>query len=305
MSKILVTGSAGFIGKRLTEKLLEKGCEVSGCDISPFPATVNNPKYRHYQIDFTDFTQIKSLFEHVKPKVCYHLGAIADLNYAREHPRGTVKVNVNGTANIAHICSENNVLLNFVSSCCVFGATPDHPSTEDAKKRPKEIYGCTKLAGEQIVLGYHYLYGLHYNIIRPSTVYGEGMRPALSIYVFMDKALKNEKLPIHGTGKQTRCFIYVDDLVDGMVKLVDKEMGAVNLAGAQELPVLEIAGKILRLTERNENNYTFVPDRPRQVLREQISIEKARKLLGWNPKTDIDSGLKKTLEWFVAGCMKK
>ena len=353
MAKILVTGASGFIGAKLVEKLLEKGHEVIGCDISPATVTtpmtkvdgllrlirrriivlipkqtmqkqlksftpfiphlknvgflakqVNNPKYEHYLTDFTDFTQMKSLFEHVKPEVCYHAGAIANLNYAREHPRETVKVNVDGTANMTHLCAENDVFLNFVSSCCVYGHTPDHPTTEEARKRPAEIYGCTKLAGEQIVLGYHYLYGLRYNIIRPSTVYGEGMRHALSIYIFIDKAMKGEKLPIHGKGTQTRCFIYVDDLVDGLVKLLDAEVGEVNLTGSQELSVLDIAAKVLRLTEKDMGNLVFVADRPSQVMREQISIEKAENHLGWHPKTSIDVGLKKTLDWYVA-CTKK
>lgn len=300
--RILVTGAGGFIGSRLVEALLESGFKVAGVDIDF--ARLIHPHYKHFRLDFTDYEKTYEVFRRFNPSICYHLGAIADLNYARVYPRKTVKVNVMGTANIADICSKEGILLNFVSSCCVYGHTPDHPSTEDARKRPAEIYGCTKLAAEQVILGYHQLYGLSYNIARPSSVYGEGMRSALAIYIFIDKALRGEKLPIHGSGKQTRCFVYVDDLVDGLLRLTTSGVRneVFNMAGSEEKSVLEVASKVMDLVGGGE--LEFVADRPGQVMKEQIDISKARQVLGWEPKTLLAEGLLKTMVW-MKKCRKK
>jgi len=302
--RILVTGASGFIGSRLVKTLLKHGYTVGGIDITQ--QRVLGDRYQHFNTDFTKYSEIYRAIKFFKPTIVYHLGAIANLNYARAYPKRTVEVNVMGTANIADVCAKENILLNFVSSCCVYGHTPDHPSKEDARKRPAEIYGCTKLAAEQVILGYHQLYGLQYNIVRPSTVYGEGMRSALAVYIFIEKALKGERLPIHGTGKQTRCFIYVDDLVDGLLRLITSGVTneVFNMAGAEELSVLELATKVIDLV--GDGDLEFVADRPCQVMKEQIDISKARQILGWEPKTRIDEGLVKALRWMrEKECLKK
>jgi len=293
--RILVTGSSGFIGSKLVQKLLSMEHEVIGLDI--VRSICDDENFKHFSVDFTDKNELLSLFDLVKPDVCYHVGAIADLNFARKHPAKTVEVNVMGTANLVEACKKHDILLNYVSTCCVYGNTTQHPTTEDAPKNPTEIYGQTKLAGECILLGYHQLYGMPFNIVRPSTVYGEGMRPALAVYIFLTKAMKGEIIPIHGTGKQTRSFIYIDDLIDGMVKVLERSRNQViNLAGAQEISVIQLAHKCYEVCER-EPNFEFVEDRKGQVMKEQISIEKAKNLFSWRPIVDFDIGLKKTLEW--------
>jgi len=279
--KVLVTGSSGFIGRRLVERLLRDNHEVIGCDIKP--SNLTNEKFRHFTVDFTIMNELLPLFKMTKPDVCYHVGAIANINFAREHPLETVNVNVMGTAVVAEACRRFGTLMNYISTCCVYGNTNVHPTPESAPTYPTEIYGCTKLAAEYVVKGFHKLYNLNYNILRPSTVYGEGMRPALAVYIFLNKALKGEKIPIHGTGKQTRSFIYIDDLVEGLVKLLQADVvnQTINLAGRQEVSVLQLARKCLRLAGRNTDDLEFVADRKGQVMKEQIDISKAKKLLDW------------------------
>jgi len=295
--KVLVTGSSGFIGKRLVERLLQDNHKVIGCDIKP--SNLTNEKFREFTVDFTIMDELLPVFRMTKPDVCYHLGAIADINYAREHPLKTVNVNVMGTAVVAEACRKFGTLMNYISTCCVYGNTNVHPTPENAPTHPTEIYGCTKLAAEYVVKGFHELYNLNYNILRPSTVYGEGMRPALAVYIFLKKVLNGEKIPIHGTGKQTRSFIYVDDLVEGLVKLLQADVvnQTINLAGRQEVSVLQLAQKCLKLTGRNDDDLEFVADRKGQVMKEKIDISKAKNLLDWEPKVNIDLGLKKSLEW--------
>lgn len=297
--KCLITGANGFLGQHLVKRLLTEGYEVLGLDIklSQNP-NMTQENFKNYQIDFTIEEELTSLFKKEKPNVCFHVGAVADLNYAREHPMETVNVNVLGTANVAKACVEYNTILNNISTCCIYGNTPIHPTPEDAPTYPTEIYGCTKLSAEYLIKGFQSLYDLKYNILRPSTIYGEGLRPALATYIFLQKVINNEALPIHGSGRQVRSYIYIGDLIEGFIKLLKSNIvnETFNFAGEKAISVLELAHKCSESCGR-EDNFVFLDDRPGQVMNEQISIEKAKKVLGWQPKMDFDEGLERTLRW--------
>jgi len=200
--KILVTGGSGFIGKALIERLKKEGHEVENFDLS----------------EGKDLRNLKQVERAVKGKdVVFHLAAIADLNVSREKPKENMDINVLGTMNVAEACWRHKTLLFYTSTCCVYGNQPKHPVDEETLPRPTEIYACSKLAGEYVILGYAKTCGLQYNIARIATTYGPGMRPALAVYIFFDRALKNKPIPIHGTGKQTRTLTYIDDIVEGLV----------------------------------------------------------------------------------------
>jgi nucleoside-diphosphate-sugar epimerase len=240
--KILVTGSSGFIGTKLVEDLIKSGHDVLGCDL--VPARIVDEHFTHFTIDFTNMNELCRLFDSSKQiDVCYHLGAVANLNYARVHPLETLQVNINGTQNIAHLCSMFNTTLNFVSTCCVYGNTTVHPSPEDSPYDPTEMYGCSKISAEYVVKGFNRLNGLKYNILRPSTVYGPSMRSALAVYIFINNLLKGDIIPIHGSGMQTRCFLYVDDLIDGFIRVLDKGVigETFNFAGKDSVRVIDLA----------------------------------------------------------------
>ncbi|OYD16940.1 hypothetical protein CH330_01340 [candidate division WOR-3 bacterium JGI_Cruoil_03_51_56] len=195
---------------------------------------------------------------------------------------------------------EGDVTFSGNSTACVFGNTPNHPSTEESICVPTDIYGVTKVVGETIIKGLHEKNGLTYDILRFGTTYGPGLREALAIHIFIRQALENQPLTIHGSGLQTRCMIYIDDLIEGITKVLEKGIAdeTLNLATEEELSVLQIANMILEQTRCPSDMLKFVPDRPGQIIKEEISMAKTQKLLDWTPQTRFKMGLKKTLEWF-------
>lgn len=285
--KILVTGGSGFIGNALMMELDKRGHSPISFDLKPsktFPTTIGN------------ITNRSEVFDAVNGiDYVYHLAAIADLNYARENIDETIRVNVGGTYNVALTCRRFNVPLLFASTLCVYGETPEHPSWEDSLLIPTEIYALTKIVGEYIVQRV----APHFLIMRFGTTYGPGMRDALAINIFIRQALANQRLTIDGTGEQTRQFIYIDDLTDALVRALDRDFyrGILAVAGDEELSVNQIADQILESLGKPRSMKVYRPDRPGQIMREDISIEKARKTLGWTPKTSFGEGLRKTIEW--------
>ncbi|MCP8303927.1 MAG: NAD-dependent epimerase/dehydratase family protein [archaeon] len=292
--KILVTGSAGFIGARLCEGLKEEGYFVRGFDrISVREGYADEhivgdllePEQVDYAVSGTD--------------AVFHLAAIANVNYAREHSLETVKVNVMGTSNVCEACKKYHVPIYYASTCCVYGNTSAHPTHEEAPLKPTEIYGCTKLAGEYVILGYNRLFGVPFNIMRYSTVYGKGMRKELAVFIFLEKAIRGEPIPIDGSGKQTRSFIYIGDLIEANISLLKSGVmnEIFNMAGREEVSVLEVAGEALRLAGDPNNRLFFREDRLGQVMKEQIDISKIRGTIGWEPKVGFKLGMKNTFNW--------
>jgi nucleoside-diphosphate-sugar epimerase len=282
-NKILITGGKGFLGKRLTKDLINKGHKVLTFDI----------------IDGQDITKPQQIERAIKNcDVVIHLAAVADLNYAREHPKETMDVNILGTINVLEGCRKYKKDLIFASTCCVYGNPDTHPVDEKTCPKPTEIYAHSKLAGEHLILGYAKHFGIKYNILRLATFYGPEMRPALSPYIFLSKVMKGEPIEIHGTGKQTRTFTYVDDIVNGIVAVLERGVWneIINITTEEETSVLKLAKLAMKIVGRKVP-LKFVADRPGQIKREQILARKARKLLGWKAKVSMEKGLKLTYEW--------
>jgi nucleoside-diphosphate-sugar epimerase len=294
--RVLVTGSSGFVGQYLVESLLGLNHKVVGCDLRTTSLTNNN--FHSYTTDFTNKKEIQRFFSKHEPDHCLHIGAIADLNYAREHGLETVRTNIFGTGVIAEMCRRFDCFLTYISTCCVYGDTNVYPTNEDAKLRPTELYGSSKLAGEYVVKGYQQLYGLKYNILRYSTIYGPRMRKALAIYIFLSKAIKKEKLPIHGDGGHTRSYVFIKDLVDATVRAMQVENQTINIAGSKAVSTSDLARLCWQIANPNEKEeLEFISDRPGNVKKEHIDITKAKMLLNWTPKTSIKEGLRVTCHW--------
>jgi len=278
--KVFVTGSKGFLGNAFSKLLLQHGYEVVGYDL---PEDIRDREKVSASVNGCDCV--------------FHLAAVSDLNYARLHQKETLDVNVMGTASVAEACSKHKVPLNFISTGCVYGNNGVSVSDEESPKHPTEIYAYSKLAAEQIVEAYHVNDGLNYNIIRPVVFYGPNMRKELAIYIFLECAKNNKPLLIHGSGKQTRAFIYIDDVVDALIRLVDKPMNqAFNVAGTEEISILDLAHKCCGVVG-SAPPIRHVEDRYGQLFHETLSIMKAQKLLGWTPKWNLDRGLEATYQW--------
>lgn len=286
--KALVTGGSGFIGSKLTQRLKANGLEVFNFDNAG--GIVSN-----------DLRYIDSVLTAVKGKdYVFHLAAVADLNWAKVHPIEAMQINVQGTWNVAYACQQYGAKLYYASTCCVYGNQPVHPETEEMLPRPAEIYACSKMAGENVIMGFHHTYGLEYNMMRFATIYGEGTRPALATHIFLRQAITGQPITVHGEGKQTRTLTYIDDLVDAieMLFLSSKVNGVWNMSTEEEVSALQMAQDIRQVTGSN-SKIEFIPQRVGQTFKESISAKKMKEEVGWKAKTKWHDGIRKMHKWFV------
>jgi nucleoside-diphosphate-sugar epimerase len=284
MSKILVTGGKGFIGSKLIERL-SKDNQVESFDV----------------VDGQDLRKLEQVCKAVKGKdAVFHLAAVADLNWARVHPIETMEINIRGTWNVAYACSKFNAKLNFASTMCTYGNQKVHPSTELSLPNPSEIYACSKLAGESIIKGFYYTYGLQYNMMRFATIYGEGTRPALGTHIFLRQALTNKPITIHGDGNQTRTLTYITDLIDAIEALYKsgKFNQIWNLTSEEEVSANQMAESIKEIT-KSRSEIIHIPQRIGQTHKEQVSARKMFNEVGWKAKVDWNEGIRKMYEWFI------
>lgn len=280
---ILVTGGKGALGKLLVPALVSRGYAVSTFDI----------------VDGEDLLNYEAIEKAVRGQdIVYHLAAVADLNYAREHPRETMDVNITGTINVADACVKHAAALYYVSTCCVYGNADTHPVDERTYPKPTEIYAHTKLAGEHAILGYASHFGLRYAILRVATYYGEGTRAALAPTVFLTRAMRGEPLTVHGTGEQTRTFTHVEDVVEGLVRVVEcgVENEIINITTEEERSVTELA-TLAKAVSGSPSEIILIADRPGQIRRETIKADKARTLLNWEAKIKLDEGVRRLHKW--------
>ena len=289
--KILVTGSSGFIGGQLSKALLDRGYDVTGFDLTPQPQS----NYPTIKGDLRNYNDVDKAVQGME--VVYHLGALANLNVCREKPLETVQVNVLGTANVSKACQKHDAKLIYASSCHIYGYQNHFPVTEDSIPNPSEIYSATKLAGEKIIQKFPG--GVRHTILHYGTAYGPYMRPQLAIYIFLDKAIKNEDITVSKPGTQTRQFIYIDDLIEGNILALDRpeaEGQILNLPGLEGISILRLARLCVEVA-KSKSEVVLGPSRPSDIALEFLSSEKAHFLLDWKPKNSLREGLEKTLNW--------
>jgi len=282
--RVLITGGKGFIGKHLASGLSQTGDIITSLDT----------------IDGRDIRNLEQVREAIQGKdIVFHLAAIADLNWAYIHPVETMKVNVEGTWNIAIACLEAKAKLYYASTACVYGNQEHHPSTEESPPNPAEIYACTKLAGENVIRGLHHSFGLEYNFMRFATIYGEGMRSALAPHIFLGQALRGEPITVHGEGKQTRTLTYIDDLIDAIVVLYQsgRVNGIWNMTTSRTVSAIQMAKDIKEITG-SKSEIVSILQRIGQTFQEEISADKMLRETGWGNKVDWEEGLRRTYQWF-------
>lgn len=269
--RILVTGSEGFLGKILTNKLLLQGHEIIPYDIS-------------LGKDILDF---KQLYEDMSNcDVCIHLAAIADLYIAEANPELTLDINVKATEKLIQFANELDVRILFSSTVCAYGNNGEGISTESSQLAPTEVYAKSKVEAEK----------MFYNdlekhcILRLATFYGPNMRESLAVSVFINSILSGKEIKIHGNGLQTRCYTHVEDICSGIITVLNsKANGIFNISTEEETSVIELIELICKISNR-EAKKILVPDRFGQIVRSKISSEKLQKL-GWKPKYNIELGL--------------
>jgi UDP-glucose 4-epimerase len=288
---ILVTGGSGFIGSHIVDKLVERAYDVRVFD---------KQKLRRDDVEWYkgDVLNDKEVLEACKDvEAVFHLAAIADVNLALFHPELCFRVNEVGTLNVlkAAIAREvNRVIL--ASTTWVYGRTAGKADENTPIPLPEHIYTKTKIGQEQLIVAWHKHYGLPYTILRYGIPYGPRMRSNMAIAIFVEKVTKKEPITIFGDGNQGRCFIYVEDLADGNIAAL-KDSGKneiFNIAGPEFISMNHVITVLREIL--GEAKVGYAPARQHDFKGLVVSIDKARKLLGWEPKTSLKEGIRKYIE---------
>lgn len=305
MKRILVTGGAGFIGSFLCEKLLEQGHEVICLD-NFFTGSKRNVVHLMDNYRFELIRHDITLPIYLEIDQIYHFACPASPVHYQYNPVKTVKTNVMGTINMLGVAKRVKARFLLASTSEVYGDPQVHPQPETYWGHVNPIgsrscYDEGKRVAETLTMDYHRKSRVDVKIIRIFNTYGPrmAMNDGRVVSNFITQALKNQDLTIYGDGSQTRSFCYVDDLVDGAIRMMAAEnfIGPVNLGNPNEFTMLELAETIIRLTgSRSKIRYLPLPeDDPSQ---RQPDIRLAREKLDWEPKVELDEGLKKTILYF-------
>src|ERR1700752_484570 len=305
MARYLIPGGAGFIGSHLCESFLAQGYEVICMDNYSTGAKENiasfasHPKFRFVDHNVSNFIEVKSPVDYV-----LHFASPASPIDYLELPIPTLKVGALGTHNTLGLAKSKKAVFLLASTSEVYGDPLVRPQNEEYWGNvnpvgPRGVYDEAKRFAEAMTMAYHRYHGLNTRIVRIFNTYGPRMRMRDGRVVpnFITQALKGEQLTVYGQGQQTRSFQYVDDLVAGIQKLLEADHHLpVNIGNPHEMTVLEFAQKIIEMTDsKSEIIYKPLPEDDPQV--RQPDIAKAKTILGWEPKIDLQQGLAKTIEY--------
>lgn len=306
MKKIIVTGGAGFIGSHLVDKLLEQGNNVTVIDncntgrIENLPK--KNPNCFFYGADI--LSDIDHAFE--DKDIVFHLAALTRPQWSIKNPVEANLVNVEGTLRVLKYSLENKVKrVVFASSSSLYGIQETYPTPEDVTPKPMSPYALQKLLGEQYCELFERMYGLQINCVRPFNVYGTRQRPdggyAAAVPKFIDMIKKGEQAQITGDGSQSRDFTYVDDVVDLFIAAANSKVfgESFNAGAGNSVSINYIYNTICKLMGSDIKPIHIDP-----VLEPHMTYantNKAKRLLNWEPKVDIEEGLKRTIEGTLGG----
>ncbi len=308
--RILVTGADGFMGSHLTERLLEAGATVSiyvrgNSTIGTTQYNLKNVKPLEKRLEDIITGDIGSpdcrvLVKNNRPEIIFHLAADAYVPNSFTHPLEVMETNVLGTLNMLHAVMESKRIKRIVctSSSEIYGMTIGGAINEEHPLYPSSPYAASKVAADRYCYAYWTTYHVPVAIIRPFNTYGPRHTYDV-IPKFIELALKGETLTIHGDGKQTRDFTYVDDMIEAFLLMGShpRAVGkAVNFGTGKDIDVNYIAKKIKEISDSG-SRIIHTSDRTAQVRRLNCDYSLAKKLFGWRPKVGIDEGLRRNIEW--------
>jgi len=302
--KVLVTGGAGFIGSHTQDQLILSGYDVVVVDNLSTGFSKNiNPKAKFYQTDIQDKTAIAEIFAAERPDAVFHFAAQMDVRRSVADPFYDANVNIIGTLNLLENAVKNKVKrFIFVSTGgAVYGEQDYFPADENHPLNPLSPYGVGKLAVEKYLHFYKNTYGLNYFIVRYANVYGPRQNPfgeAGVVAIFCDKMLKKEQPFINGNGLQTRDYVYVKDVVAANLLAVESSLcDVVNIGTGIETNVVELFLELRKLVGSNCVELHKEQAQGEQ-LRSVIDNSKAGRILGWQPKYTLETGLAETVDFF-------
>jgi UDP-glucuronate decarboxylase len=306
MKKILITGGAGFIGSHLCKRLLQDGNEVICVDNfysgskQNIVELLNHPYFEliRHDITFPLYVEVDEIYNLACPA--------SPIHYQRD-PVQTTKVSVHGSINMLGLAKRTKSKILLASTSEIYGDPEVHPQSEDYRGNvnpigPRACYDEGKRCAETLFFDYHRQHNLNIRVVRIFNTYGPNMQinDGRVISNFIVQALKNEPITIYGDGSQTRSFCYVDDLVEGLIKMMDNSenfIGPVNLGNPIEKSVIEIAELILKLI-KSKSKIEFRPLPQDDPKRRCPDITLAKNKLQWQPEISLEDGLVKTIEYF-------
>jgi UDP-glucuronate 4-epimerase len=313
--KVLVTGGAGFIGSSVAERLLDLGHHVVCLDnfndfYSPAIKRENlarclaHDRFTLCEGDITDRSLLAALFAAERFEAIVHLAAWAGVRPSIERPEIYEEVNLGGTVNLLQRARLDGVrTFVFASSSSVYGGRNDPPfSEDDLVGRPVSPYAATKRAGELLCYTYHHLFGLDVTCLRYFTVYGPRQRPEMAIHKFARRLVRGEAIPLFGDGASSRDYTYIDDIVDGTVRALERCQGyeILNLGESTTTRLLDLV-RLIGDTLGVEPQIEWLPDQPGDVPITFANVERARRVLDYRPAVPVEVGVPRFVDWYLAG----
>lgn len=308
MKTIVVTGGAGFLGSHLCELLIKKGEKVI-CIDNLITGSKDNVAHLigNNNFEFINHDIIIPLYlDHLIIDQIYNLACPASPIQYQINPVRTIKANTIGVINVLGLAKKHKARVLQASTSEIYGDPLEHPQKETYRGNvntigPRACYDEGKRVAETLFFDYHRQHGLEIRVARIFNTYGPRMdtNDGRVVSNFIVQALKNEPITIFGDGSQTRSFCYVDDEIQGIYKLMNTEnfTGPINIGNPSEFNMLELAKKVIKLTgSKSKIIYKDLPEDDPQKRKPDISL--AKKVLKWEPKVDLESGLKKTIEYF-------
>jgi len=304
--RVIVTGGAGFLGSHLCERLVREGHDVL-CVDNYFTGRKDNIAHLLVQPRFEAMRHDITFPLYVEVDEIYNLACPASPVHYQFDPVQTTKTSVIGAINMLGLAKRTGAKIMQASTSEVYGDPTVHPQTEDYRGNvnplgPRACYDEGKRCAETLFFDYHRQHQTRIKVVRIFNTYGPRMHPNDGRVVsnFIVQALRGEDVTLYGDGSQTRAFCYVDDLIEGFIRLMgtgESETGPINIGNPHEIPVRELAERVIALTgSRSQIVYRPLPtDDP---LQRCPDISKARRVLDWEPRVDLDTGLQKTIDYF-------
>lgn len=311
---ILVTGCAGFIGFHTAKSLLDKGYFVVGVDnlnkyyepklkLARLKILKTNNSFRFYKKDICNYKGLDKIFTDCKPEVVCHLAAQAGVRYSVENPMMYEHSNSLGFLTILELLRKHKIKkIVFASSSSIYGGIKNVPYVETMNvNKPESLYAATKAANELYAYSYYQLYGINAVGLRFFTVYGPWGRPDMAVFLFTEAIINNKPIKVFNYGKMKRDFTYIDDVVSGIVRAIEKvgklKFEIINLGNSSPVELNRfievIEGNLGKKAEKE-----LLPKQPGDMLETFADIRKANKLLDYSPTTTIETGVKNFVEWY-------